>query len=168
VGLALLLLAPVAFVGTYLGLVAAVGLATAGVVALCTLPDVDMRLPLVDHRGITHTVLAAAVVGLALGGAAWRIAVGAAPASPPGPAAFAFGFGVGAFAVLAHIAGDVLTPMGVRPFRPFSDARYSLGLVRAANRPANGAALLLGGAAWVGAVVTGLLARGGTLPVGVV
>lgn len=167
VGVALLLLAPVAFVGSYLGFLALVGLATAGVVALCTLPDVDVRLPFVRHRGITHTFLAAGVVGAAVGTGAWGLTTAGAdvgallPGSPLGSAvtAFAVGFAVGAFAVTAHIAGDVLTPMGVEPFYPFSNTTYTVDLVRASNRLANGAFLLFGGAVWVGAVVAGILAR---------
>lgn len=61
-----------------------------------------------------------------------------------------FGFAVGSIVVLSHIAADSLTPMGVRPFTPFSSAHYSFGLTTADNTIANHVLLV------VGAVVAGV------------
>lgn len=106
------------------------------------LPDLDMRLPMVTHRGITHTVwfavLTAAVAG-AIGYQAGRM-VGStlfAGVASPGLLGAAFCGYLGLHAVLTHLLGDVLTPAGIRPFSPLVERSFSLGLVRAANRPAN-------------------------------
>jgi len=49
--------------------------------------------------------------------------------------------------VIGHLAGDVLTPAGVRPLWPFSRRRYALSLWRSDSRVANygllGAGLLV-------------------------
>jgi inner membrane protein len=145
--MALLAYAPVA-----VGLVAAghAGLAPLGglgVLALTPVPDWDHRLPVVEHRGITHTVTFALLVAAATGGACLLAARYVAPlrtayGSPE--LLGAFGAGVGALAILAHLAADVITPAGLEPFQPLSGRHYSLGWVRAANRIANAALLIAG------------------------
>lgn len=121
------------------------GLALAGAAAtaaLSTLPDYDRRVPLVEHRGVTHTVAFALLVGAVLGAAGLVAgqAAGVAVAAWLG----AFGFAVGTGSVLSHVAADALTPAGVRPFWPASSRHYSLSLVRAGNPLANYALLGLG------------------------
>lgn len=106
------------------------------------LPDLDMRLPLVTHRGITHTVWFAglsAVVAAAIG---YQVLRTVGPTlfpgqGTPGLLGAAFGGYLGFHAVATHLLGDVLTPAGIRPFSPLVDTRFSLGLVKAANTPAN-------------------------------
>jgi inner membrane protein len=176
VGVALLLVAPVAFVGAALGLLVTTGLATAGVVAVCTLPDLDLRVPFVTHRGITHTYLAALVAGVVGAGAGAVLAGAGVGATDAGAVRLGspllaraggalVGFGVGAGGVLAHLAGDVLTPMGITPGYPLHARRYTLDLFRADNQFANGGLLLLGAVAWVAAVAGGSYLRtGGALP----
>lgn len=120
---------------------------------LAMLPDVDHRLPLVEHRGVTHTVPFALGVGGVLGGVAYA----AAPLLPflesPSLAA-AFVGTMGAYGVLAHLLGDVLTPAGILLLWPLSGRTYSLSLWTAKNPVAN--YLLLG----LGAFATALIAAG--------
>lgn len=148
-GAALLAYAPLALALVAVGRRELAFVGAVGVLAVTPLPDYDQRIPLIEHRGITHTVAFAALVGGVLAGLGWAAGRRAGtPASAVGLAAL--GFAVGALAILAHLAADVVTPAGIRPFRPVSNRRYSLGWVRAANPVANYALL-----------AAGLLASGG-------
>lgn len=139
-GAALLVYAPVGFALLAVDpLLAFAG--GAGVLALATLPDFDLRVPLVPHRGPTHTVLFVALVAGLLGAAGWY----AADAAGFDPAVLAlFGFGVGVLGVGSHLLADALTPMGVTPFWPLSGRNYTLGLTHADNPVANWLLLALG------------------------
>jgi len=110
--------------------------------ALASLPDVDQRLPGVDHRGVTHTVGFALAVGLALGALGWLLGRGAGPGTTAEFAAV--GFAVGTTAIVSHLLADVITPMGITPFWPVSDRHYTFGICRADNTLANYALLGLG------------------------
>lgn len=156
VGAALAAYAPIG------GLLVAAGIdalaVAGGMVAfgLATLPDLDRRIPFVDHRGVTHTVHFAGAVGGLVGtaGALSGRSAGIGTAVALG----GFGFLVGSVTVLSHVAADALTPMGVDPFR--TGRRRSLDVVRAANPIANDALLALGvvsvGVAYVvGAAIAG-------------
>jgi inner membrane protein len=146
-GVSLLVVAPVSgglLAAGYPDLAVAVG---AVVVGLAPLPDYDTRVPFVEHRGPTHTVAFALVVGAVVGAVGWA----AGATHPLGRTALgAMGAGAGTLAVLAHLAGDVLTPAGVRPWWPVSGREYTLDLVRAANPVANYLLLTVGVAAAVG------------------
>jgi inner membrane protein len=140
-GVSLLAFAPVGFA------LLAVGrptLAVAGggaVLWLSTLPDVDHRLPLVSHRGVTHTLAFALAVGLVGAG----VGVALAPAVGDGRVALGlFGFGVGVLGILAHLLADALTPAGVPLLWPLSGRRRSLSLTRADDTTANLLLLALG------------------------
>ena len=111
-------------------------LATGGVLVwLAMLPDVDHRLPGVPHRGPTHSLLFAGLVGAAFAGAASLLPPSlAAGAVPFGAVPYAFALGAGS--VLAHLLADTLTPAGVPYLWPLP-ATYSLGLVRADDTLAN-------------------------------
>jgi inner membrane protein len=142
-GAALLVYAPVGFVLMRLEpTLALVG--GAGVLALATVPDYDLRLPVVKHRGITHTLLFTLAVSALLGAVGWRLGQGSyQPLGGPATTA-AFGFGIGLIGLGSHLLADVLTPMGVAVFWPVSSKRYSLSVARAANPIANWALLALG------------------------
>ena len=157
VGLGLLAYAPFAGVALDAGEpgVAVVGGGLA--VAIAPLPDVDQWLP-VAHRGPTHTLVFAAVVGalvaLAAGvgdGAGVARALGIADPSLPAWTP-AFLGATAAVTLCSHLAGDAITPMGIRPFRPVSGVHYTLGLTPARNPRANAAFLAVGVAAVVAAV----------------
>jgi len=110
--------------------------------ALASLPDVDQRLPGVDHRGVTHTLGFALAVGGALGGVGWLLGRGAGVGAALELAVV--GFLVGATAIVSHLLADVITPMGITPFWPVSDRHYTFDVCRADNTLANYALLGLG------------------------
>lgn len=139
--------------------------------ACSTLPDCDHRVPLLEHRGPTHTVAFALLVGAALA-AVTGILVDATPAglaavvAPVGlgvePAVsvdlVTFAFVVGALSIGSHLLADALTPMGIRPFWPVSRRHYTLEVTRAANAIANYVLLGLGlGAAFAAAAVVAIV-----------
>lgn len=144
-GVALLVYTPV---GVALAVGGQSGVAVAGggvVLVLTPLPDYDQRVPFVKHRGVTHTLLFAGLVGVGTGGTAMALT--------DTPALAALGFGLGALAVLAHLLADVLTPAGIRPLWPLSSRTYSLSLTTAANPVANYLLFALGVFATVAAVL---------------
>ncbi|QLK26406.1 metal-dependent hydrolase [Natrinema zhouii] len=125
-------------------------------VGVANLPDIDQPLPRLRHRGPTHTVWFAVLVGLVAG-------IATAIIVPSTPDAFAFGFVVGTCGILAHLAGDVVTPMGISPFAPVWRAHVTLGWFKSKNGRINRALLLVGSVAlftsllltvWLPAAVT--------------
>jgi inner membrane protein len=145
-GAALALYAPLGFLVYVAGFPSAAVLGGAGAVLLAMLPDQDMRIPLVSHRGITHTVWFALLVGGVLGAAAgylgWRTGRGPEAALAVG----AFAFAVGFVTIASHVLADALTPMGVTPFAPLRGRKYTLAIATASNPIANYALLVLGAA----------------------
>lgn len=141
-GMALLAYAPIGFAAVALGLdtVAVAG----GVLAVggAMLPDLDMRIPFLEHRGPTHTVWFALAVGIVLG------LVGALIGSDAGTATAlvlgAFGVLVGVLTIGAHLLADALTPMGIRPLEPVRDVEYTFDVATASNPLANYGLLALG------------------------
>lgn len=128
------------------------------VLSLASLPDIDHRLPVVSHRGVTHSLLFAAGVG-AVGWVAGSLlgGLGIAPVTLAGTtmsAAVFLGF-LGAYGVLAHLAGDVITPAGVPLFWP-APTTLSLSVVGADSTVAN-----------YGLLAAGVVATGAALAVGV-
>jgi inner membrane protein len=168
VGVALLLYAPVVAAMSYraewllpyaaLGAVALVDIMWP--VALLTdsdvsfsfamIPDLDMRVSFVKHRGITHTVWFALFTGAVTAaltyGLVWYGADRFPQYVPEGTLLLGSLFmgGIGVFSVLTHLLGDVMTPMGIEPFAPLSDRRYTLDLWRADNSVANAGLHALG------------------------
>ncbi|WP_251331067.1 metal-dependent hydrolase [Haloplanus pelagicus] len=140
-GVTLLVFAPVGF---GLVLVGRPALAVAGGVAmlwLSMLPDYDHRIPGLSHRGPTHTLAFAALVGVAGAGAG----VGLATVFQGGHETLVpFGFAIGALAVIAHLLADALTPAGVPFLWPLSGRDFSVYLTRADNTVANYVLLAVG------------------------
>jgi len=107
------------------------------------IPDLDLKLPFVKHRGITHTVWFAAVTAVVTAaltyGLAWYAAAEYPQHVPPETVLHGTAFmgAIGAFSVLTHLLGDVMTPMGITPFAPLSEQRYTFDLWRADNKWAN-------------------------------
>lgn len=143
-GVALLVFAPIGYALVALGAPMLAFLTGASMVWLAMLPDVDHHLPLIEHRGPTHSLLFAALVGAVFAGAGFLIGdvallaelldgdalVGSAGVTARLRLA-AFGFFVGFVTVFTHLLADVLTPMGVNFLWPISSTRYSLRLTRA-------------------------------------
>ncbi|MFC6616327.1 metal-dependent hydrolase [Halopenitus salinus] len=119
---------------------------------LATVPDLDMRIPGIPHRGPTHTVQFAVLIGLVTGAGGFLLAAGYG--APLALAGGLFGFATGAVAIGSHIAADALTPMGVEPFGA-NGPHYSLEVARAANPIANYALLGIGILAAVGGGMLG-------------
>jgi inner membrane protein len=154
-GLALLLSAPI---------VAVIGLTTTsvatgipfGAVAVGTsmLPDIDLHIPGVRHRGPTHTVgfgiVASVVVGIiALG----VVTVFYDLASLEYLSAFAYAFSASLVGIASHLLGDALTigsgRYGVRPWWPFSNRVLRFGVTRSNSFVWNNGLLGVGIAVYV-------------------
>lgn len=150
-GVALLTFAPIGYLLVDAGAALAAVLTGGVMLWLAMLPDVDHRLPVVSHRGVTHSLLFAAAVGAAFA------AVGLALEAVGGSALVAdllgldalgvgvvtFGFALGFLAVGSHLLGDLLTPAGVNLFWPVP-TEFSLYVTRADNTIANYGLFLLG------------------------
>lgn len=177
VGTNLILFSPFAFALAWLGLVTPLAWALLGVVLLSTLPDVDLHLPGVPHRGPTHTVFFVGLVAAILAGAGVLVAsaglaTSAGLASASADLAVsrrvvgaAFGFGVGALAVGGHLVGDAFTPMGVAPWDPVSERRHSLDWFDADSDVANRLWLAMGVVLLFLGVLIGSLLRAGVIAV---
>lgn len=142
-GVALLAYTPLGVVATIAGGPQLALLGGAGALALAMLPDQDQRVPGLEHRGPTHTIWFALLVGAVCG------AAGGTLGAARGDALLAVGLGlfaglVGLVTMLAHIAADALTPAGVRPLAPVDDRHVSYDVARAANPLANYALLAVG------------------------
>ena len=185
VGVGLLLYAPLATVLIMGNLFALAAVGWALTVFLSTLPDIDMKLPGVPHRGPTHTLWFAAAVGVVMAvlsgiGASVLIGQGAFDAAlwsrvgiDGTQSAIGLGYMTGndpllaggvtalfigtisAMAIVSHLVGDVLTPMGIRPLTPFSNRKYTLKWTTAANNTANELLHYVGQFAMIGAIFVG-------------
>ena len=153
-GVALLVFSPIAFVLIATGFLEWVVLGGVVMVGGAMLPDLDMDTPGLTHRGITHTVWFALAVGSLVG--FLGVYLGWQRSGFLGAFALGlFGLLVGALTIVAHILADALTPMGVQPFKPFRDDKYTFDVARAANPIANKILLGLGVGAAVAAVYLG-------------
>jgi inner membrane protein len=141
-GVALLVFAPIAFVLLAVDRAALATVTGGAMLWLAMLPDLDHRIPGIPHRGPTHSLLFAAlvggafaVVGAALGSTAGDVSpiVGSAG----GVSLPLLGFVIGFVSVVAHLLGDALTPAGVNFLWPVSGRTYTIGLCRADNTVAN-------------------------------
>ena len=156
-GMGLALYAPVGF------FVAAVGGLEVGIIgavvvgSLASTPDLDMRVPFIKHRGITHTVWFALVIGVVMA------IVGGIVGLSMGPLwlfVFAILGGIlGILTILSHIVADALTPMGVQPYKPVRSTKYTWDLVKASNPIANYGLLVIGGVLASAAVFGGYYLR---------
>ncbi|GAA0464707.1 metal-dependent hydrolase (plasmid) [Halococcus dombrowskii] len=187
-GMTLLAFAPLAYLLASDGKLLLAGVCWLGIQAVEPLPDRDFQVPGLNHRGVSHSLLAVFVVGVVLGGIGWLLGgfgfdllysllttlvdiwdwvlgylpelstaflTGLIPNLPPGEIvttleqqaggsvnrwSFAlFGFVIGAYGVVAHLLGDVITTQGIRPFLPFSRWKLSLSPLRADSPTANSA-----------------------------
>ncbi|MFB6188125.1 MAG: metal-dependent hydrolase, partial [Halobacteriaceae archaeon] len=121
------------------------------VVGLAMVPDYDQRIPGLSHRGITHTVYFAGIVGTILG--LLGLGLGASVSVPAALGGSVFGFLVGMATIGSHILADMLTPAGVDPLHHGN--RRSYELVRSDSTLANYGLFALGVLAIGGAVLIG-------------
>lgn len=163
IGIALALYSPI---GLFLSLRGRVRLAVAGTVLVAgvtLLPDVDKHLHWFVHRGFTHTVWFALAVGVSLGTLTALLGY----RRRRGTAALrlgAFGLCMGTLAILAHLLGDVITPMGIRPFQPLGVGDYTFSLVFASDPTANERLFTAGCLATVTQVLIGVAFGQPTVP----
>jgi inner membrane protein len=114
-----------------------------GIALIVTLlPDIDVFLPWLTHRGISHSLMAAVCLGVvvAIIATRWESPL---TSSEDYVRRATLGFTVGAGSVISHLLGDIITPMGIRPFYPVSDL-YTLNFVYAKDIGANLAFLVIG------------------------
>ena len=169
IGVWLLLYSPIAFALFKAGEPIVVIFGAIVVFVTEPIPDRDMNIPFLKHRGFSHTIGFALLVGGILGvlgnflGDRAFVIVGEAISNPgvgdlgreiitarnavDETALAGYSFAFGTFGILAHLVGDVLTPMGIRPFWPLSSRSFSLSLTRAKNPFTNGLLMILGVAA---------------------
>ena len=140
-GVSMLVFAPIGYLLVAVGQPLAALLTGGAMLWLAMLPDVDHRVPGIPHRGPTHSLLFAGLVGGAFGGAGALLAGGVGTVG--GVQLSLFGFFVGFVSVGAHLLGDVLTPAGVNLFWPWG-REFSLYVTRADNTIANWGLFLLG------------------------
>ena len=152
-GVSLLVFGPVGYMLATRGLSELAVVAGFTIVWFCMLPDVDHRLPLVEHRGPTHSLLFAALVV----GVGWAVGTAAETVVASSLSLSTFGFTVGALTVVAHLLGDTLTPAGVPYLWPLSSRTFSVSLAKANSGLANSGLFGLGLLVTVGwvAVVAG-------------
>lgn len=172
-GTAFLVYAPVAFILTYLQLFPHAAIAGLFIIGFTRIPDWDLFIPFVKHRGITHTFVFVLFIGVFAGsGLAGALQiVGDLTAYWLGiPAttenllyAFGFGFVTGGLSIIAHMLGDIITPMGIQPLRPFRDTRWRYKIAPASSPVANAGLFGLGVGLTIGAIIAGLY-LGGWVP----
>ncbi|WP_396612939.1 metal-dependent hydrolase [Haloferax sp. S1W] len=143
-GVSLLVFAPVGFALVEMGTPELAFVLGAAMCWLAMLPDYDHRIPGLSHRGPTHTILFALLVGGVGGGAATLLATARGLSEPQTTTLVGFGFATGALTILAHLVADALTPAGIRPFWPLSSRKVTLSLWTADNTFANYGLFALG------------------------
>lgn len=156
VGVSLLLYAPFGFLLAMYASIELVVIAGAVVLLGGSAPDYDTKTRLVKHRGFTHTVWFSIIFGAIITVAAYYVpqVFGFAEFySLTPPEVVLIGL-AGSFGVMTHLAGDVITPMGIRPFDPISprgvipfsisEKKYCYKLTKASDKTANWLAMVLG------------------------
>lgn len=113
-----------------------------GVYLVEPLPDKDFRIPFLRHRGTSHSLFSALVVGIVLGAVGW--VTGKQLPLLSAETLAGFGFAVGVVGILTHLLGDIITESGIQPFLPISKWRVSLSPVNADSTIANSALFGLG------------------------
>jgi len=161
-GLGLLLYSPIAFVTITSGSIALFVLGFIITLMWVQAPDIDLLIPGLPHRGVTHTIPACLTAGLITSGVAGGVLTADViptnwhPVTATDPiwslVVVGYSGGIAVIAVGSHLLGDALTPMGIQPFLPWSRRHYSLSVVRADNRLANGIVAVGGWLAVSGAV----------------
>ena len=157
VGISMLLFAPLAGVLVSTGHPLVAGVTGLLLVVLAPLPDLDVYTDRLAHRGPTHTIWFALGVGLlvglvaGLGAGSWNWYL-RSYSLLPGWIPVWFG-SVSTLAILGHLVGDLVTPMGLWPFRPLSDRHYTLDLTPSKSPRANRLCFGVGSLALVTAVV---------------
>lgn len=159
IGLSLTLAAPIAavvgvLVNPLVALLVIVGTLVGGAI-----PDLDLDIPIFTHRGFTHTVWFSGLC--VVGGVGFGLLVFTLlptqyfniPTQLGYTMAVVFGLSMG-YGTITHLCGDVITPMGVRPFHPVtpknilpiavSQRKYVFEIANADNKKLNVASSVVG------------------------
>jgi len=117
----------------------AIGLA----VGVSSLPDIDLKYRQygIHHRGVTHSILFAFLVGLGLGALFYS--------NDNHLLWFVTGFAGGFGGIMSHLVGDILTYHAFKPLWPIKDTKISLGLCPASNKAVNEGLLAAGAVTFV-------------------
>ena len=150
-GLNMLLYAPIAYMLASQGEMLLLGYTMVGVIAMAPFPDIDMKIEGIRHRGPTHSVWFAALMGAIY--AAVLVIAGTGGLSVVQLAAV--GFASGFVGVIGHMLGDIITPMGVAPFEPISSYWKGFGWVKSADKRVNRGFMQAGVYACTAALVLG-------------
>lgn len=148
VGLDFLVFTPIAYYLFWSGRAWLVLFGLLGLLVLEPLVDLDRFVPGAEHRGASHSLFGALVVGVVCGVVVYVltgyfvtsltklafgqpvIVSGSTEQSPFNLARNAWiGFVIGTGSVLLHLLGDSLTDSSVRPLLPFAESRLSFDLV---------------------------------------
>lgn len=133
-----------------------------GVLVVERLPDKDQNVAWLKHRGTSHSLFSAVLVGVICAGLGWAVGTyGTVPLLewldaiggrgldelPLDPMTLTqTGFAVGFSGIVLHLLGDVITVSGIQPLLPFS--RYSISLLPLrANSEISNVLLFLAGVA---------------------
>ena len=140
-GVALGVYAPLMTILLLLGAPLLAGLGLMGILLATRWPDIDLKLPFITHRGPTHTVWFAGLVGFLYAGLFSPLS----PLHAGHPYVVpAFGFLIGFLSIGSHLLADAITPSGVTPFYPLKRNHYTADLTTADSRVANILLLLIG------------------------
>lgn len=164
IGLGLLAFSPLAYLLASMDATVFLGLGLVATAFFSYAPDYDLEIQGLDHRGLTHTYLAAGVAGVVSAVVITGLSMQLSTLDPliqgnslaNSAAVAGLGFTFGALGVLSHIFGDILTPMGVNPRQPFGGETVSLDLFYASSELANGAFFMIGALALTAAMYAGL------------
>jgi len=118
------------------GAILVIGLAA----GLSSIPDIDLKLG-INHRGVTHNIFTALLVGIAFG----FLFLYSTSDILKGVIGFVGGFG----GIVCHLIGDAFTPMKFKPLRPFSNRESGRGWFKSDNKLANDGFMILGLLAFV-------------------
>jgi len=140
-GLSLLLLSPFILIFKFLEIKLGDILATCILMlTLSSLPDIDIELRReyglkIRHRGITHTLIAGVIFG---------IAFGALMGYPNNVLGWASGLLAGFGGTASPLLGDAFTYESFKPFYPFSNKEVALRKFRSSNKTINRTMLAIG------------------------
>ena len=167
-GIDLIVYAPVAYVFLITGQPALALLCGLGILVIEPLPDRDFRVPFLTHRGISHSLVTALLIGLVMASVGWLVGRHVLPPvvqslqeltvinlansenilrdllDYDAEAFSVIGFSIGAFGIVAHLLGDMITVRGIRPFLPFCRRRVSLFPLHSDSIIANSTLFVLG------------------------
>lgn len=135
IGMSLIFFAPIVYALTLFDMfiLAAVGFFAA--LFLASIPDKDLDWEIFEHRGFTHTIWFAIILGSLFASLVYIIGAD--------NTRIIASFVVGFTAIVSHIAGDV-TKDGIKPFSPISNKKYFSGRLSASNNKLNRTTLYIG------------------------